>query len=67
MTGTPVDADSWAVMLEAVQAFHHKHRFRETGGEELTYIPALNDSDAHAELFRQLVLDSAGLGGSGSE
>jgi NTP pyrophosphatase (non-canonical NTP hydrolase) len=24
-------------MLEAVQAFHDKHRFRETGGEELTY------------------------------
>jgi NTP pyrophosphatase (non-canonical NTP hydrolase) len=41
MTGTPVDADSWAVMLEAVQAFHHKHRFRETGGEELTYRVAL--------------------------
>jgi len=41
MTDKPVDADSWAAMLEAVQAFHHKHRFRETGGEELTYRVAL--------------------------
>jgi NTP pyrophosphatase (non-canonical NTP hydrolase) len=24
-------------MLEAVQAFHRKHRFRELGGEEMTY------------------------------
>jgi NTP pyrophosphatase (non-canonical NTP hydrolase) len=24
-------------MLDAVQAFHHKHRFKETGGEEMTY------------------------------
>ncbi|MCB1801993.1 MAG: nucleoside triphosphate pyrophosphohydrolase family protein [Gammaproteobacteria bacterium] len=28
-------------MLEAVQAFHDKHRFRDTGGEELTYRVAL--------------------------
>jgi len=33
--------DSWQVMMDAVQAFHHKHRFRETGGEELTYRVAL--------------------------
>jgi NTP pyrophosphatase (non-canonical NTP hydrolase) len=33
--------DSWEAMMEAVQAFHHKHRFRETGGEELTYRVAL--------------------------
>ena len=41
MTGKPVDTDSWATMMEAVQAFHRKHRFRETGGEELTYRVAL--------------------------
>ena len=35
------DNDSWQVMLDAVQAFHDKHRFRETGGEELTYRVAL--------------------------
>jgi len=35
------DADSWRTMLAAVQAFHDKHRFRETGGEELTYRVAL--------------------------
>jgi NTP pyrophosphatase (non-canonical NTP hydrolase) len=32
-----VDRDSYEAMLAAVQAFHDKHRFRETGGEELTY------------------------------
>lgn len=35
------NADSWSTMLAAVQAFHDKHRFRETGGEELTYRVAL--------------------------
>lgn len=33
--------DSYQQMLEAVQAFHDKHRFRDTGGEELTYRVAL--------------------------
>jgi NTP pyrophosphatase (non-canonical NTP hydrolase) len=28
-------------MLVAVQAFHHKHRFKELGGEEMTYRLAL--------------------------
>ena len=32
-----MNRDSYGAMLEAVQAFHDKHRFRETGGEELTY------------------------------
>jgi len=36
-----VEHDSWQAMLAAVQAFHDKHRFRETGGEELTYRVAL--------------------------
>jgi ferrochelatase len=40
-------------------AIQNRELFEEAGGEELTYIPALNDSDAHAELFRQLVLDLA--------
>ena len=35
------DADSWQAMLAAVQAFHDKHDFRNTGGEELTYRVAL--------------------------
>jgi NTP pyrophosphatase (non-canonical NTP hydrolase) len=38
---TEIDRDSWAAMLAAVQAFHDKHRFRETGGEEMTYRVAL--------------------------
>ncbi len=33
--------DSYTDMLAAVQAFHDKHRFRETGGEEMTYRIAL--------------------------
>jgi NTP pyrophosphatase (non-canonical NTP hydrolase) len=33
--------DSYEAMLAAVQAFHDKHRFRETGGEDLTYRIAL--------------------------
>jgi len=40
-THKPEDADRWATMMAAVQAFHDKHRFRETGGEELTYRVAL--------------------------
>jgi NTP pyrophosphatase (non-canonical NTP hydrolase) len=35
------DSDSYSAMLAAVQAFHDKHRFRETGGEELIYRVAL--------------------------
>jgi NTP pyrophosphatase (non-canonical NTP hydrolase) len=33
--------DSYKDMLGAVQAFHDKHRFRETGGEEMAYRVAL--------------------------
>jgi NTP pyrophosphatase (non-canonical NTP hydrolase) len=33
--------DSWSAMLAAVQAFHDKHDFKNTGGEELTYRVAL--------------------------
>jgi len=33
--------DSWQAMVEEVQAFHDKHRFKETGGEEMTYRVAL--------------------------
>ena len=33
--------DSYQVMLDAVQAFHDKHNFKRTGGEELTYRVAL--------------------------
>ena len=36
-----MNADSYQDMLAAVQAFHDKHRFRETGGEELAYRVAL--------------------------
>ncbi len=35
------DKDSYRAMLAAVQAFHDKHDFRHTGGEELTYRIAL--------------------------
>lgn len=33
--------DSYQQMLQAVQAFHDKHDFKNTGGEELTYRIAL--------------------------
>lgn len=33
--------DSYQAMLDAVQAFHDKHDFKRTGGEELTYRIAL--------------------------
>lgn len=36
-----MNQDSYQDMREAVQAFHDKHRFRETGGEELAYRVAL--------------------------
>jgi NTP pyrophosphatase (non-canonical NTP hydrolase) len=36
-----MNPDSYHDMLAAVQAFHTKHRFRETGGEEMTYRVAL--------------------------
>jgi len=35
------NTDSYAAMLAAVRAFHEKHRFRERGGEEMTYRLAL--------------------------
>jgi len=36
-----MNPDSYQHMTAAVQAFHDKHRFRETGGEDLTYRVAL--------------------------
>ena len=36
-----MNPDSYAQMLTAVQAFHDKHRFKETGGEDMTYRVAL--------------------------
>jgi len=36
-----MNMDSYQKMLAAVQAFHDKHRFRDTGGEEMTYRIAL--------------------------
>jgi len=38
---TKNDSDSYQTMLAAVQAFHDKHDFKNTGGEELTYRIAL--------------------------
>ena len=34
-------SDSWDAMIAAVQAFHDKHDFRNSGGEELSYRVAL--------------------------
>jgi len=35
------ELDSYQAMLDAVQAFHDKHDFKNTGGEEMTYRLAL--------------------------
>ncbi len=34
-------SDSWQQMMDAVQRFHDKHDFKNTGGEELNYRVAL--------------------------
>jgi NTP pyrophosphatase (non-canonical NTP hydrolase) len=36
-----MNTDSYDAMLAAVQAFHDKHDFKNTGGEELSYRVAL--------------------------
>ncbi len=36
-----MNTDSYQAMLAAVQAFHEKHRFKQTGGEDLVYRVAL--------------------------
>ena len=36
-----MNADSYDEMLRSVQAFHDKHRFKETGGEDMLYRIAL--------------------------
>lgn len=36
-----MNPDSYQCMLDAVQAFHDKHEFQHTGGEELTHRVAL--------------------------
>lgn len=36
-----MNQDSYPAMLQAVQAFHDKHDFKNTGGEELVYRVAL--------------------------
>jgi NTP pyrophosphatase (non-canonical NTP hydrolase) len=36
-----INTDSYKAMLTAVQAFHDKHDFKNTGGEELAYRIAL--------------------------
>lgn len=36
-----MNRDSYSEMLKEVQAFHHKHDFKNTGGEELSYRVAL--------------------------
>jgi NTP pyrophosphatase (non-canonical NTP hydrolase) len=38
---TPANPDSYAAMLASVQAFHDKHDFKNTGGEDLAFRIAL--------------------------
>jgi ferrochelatase len=41
-------------------AMQNRELFEEAGGEQLDYIPALNDSEAHAELYLRLVEEAVG-------
>ena len=41
MSGETLIEDSYDTMLASVQAFHEKHDFKNTGGEELSYRVAL--------------------------
>ncbi len=41
MSSNDINADSFNDMLATVQAFHDKHDFKNTGGEELSYRVAL--------------------------
>ena len=41
MSGETISEDSYDDMLSSVQAFHEKHDFKNTGGEELSYRVAL--------------------------
>lgn len=41
MSNDDINPDSYRCMLDTVQAFHDKHDFKNTGGEELSYRIAL--------------------------
>ena len=43
--------------LEEIAMQNHGF-FKQAGGEKLEYIPALNDSEAHAQVMKALVLDA---------
>jgi len=45
-------------------AMQNRELFEEAGGDKLEYIPALNDSDAHARLMEQLVEEALDRGQS---
>lgn len=45
-------------------AMQNRELFEEAGGEKLEYIPALNDSGAHAQLMQRLVTDALNRGES---
>ena len=44
-------------------AMQNRELFEENGGEKLEYVPALNDSGAHARLMWSLVESGSGSGG----
>ena len=49
--------------LETLEEIGMQNRefFEQAGGEKLEYIPALNDSDAHARLMKALVMESVSI------
>jgi len=50
-------ADCLETLEEIAQ--ENKEYFEEAGGESYSYIPCLNDSEDHVELFKDLVLSNS--------
>ena len=48
-------------------AMQNRDLFEEAGGEKLEYIPALNDSDTHAQLMERLATAALASAETGSE
>ena len=53
---SPAFASDCLETLEEIDV-QNRERFLAAGGEHFTYIPCLNDSDAHIGLLEELALD----------
>ena len=48
------------LMLAAITTFSHGSSFEEAGGETFTYIPCLNDDDAHIRALSDIIEQNLG-------